>query len=387
MFSSRVPGERQVNRLTAAVAAHRRGGRSILDLTVTNPTTANIPYPSDILDALSHASALTYAPDPFGLLSAREAVAADYARRGISVAPARIVLTASTSEAYSVLLKLLCDPSGAEVLVPAPSYPLFDHLTRLDGVDTHTYALAYHGRWELDDQSVEAAWTDRTRAVLAVSPNNPTGSALSGTELSFLSDRCAQRGAALVVDEVFADYPHRAASVLPATWRGAALTFRLGGLSKSVGLPQVKLGWIVVDGPDAGVHEALERLELILDTYLSVSTPAQIAAPHLIDRGAHVRAAIQQRLDLNLRVIRDAVVAVPAVELLNSDAGWSVVLRVPARRQEEEIVLDLLERHDTLVHPGFFFDFAREAFLVISLLPDPSIFQAGITRLLEYVDA
>jgi hypothetical protein len=247
--------------------------------------------------------------------------------------------------------------------------------------------LTYHGRWELDEESVDAAWTDRTRAVLAVSPNNPTGSALSGTELSFLSDRCAKRGAALVVDEVFADYPHRAAPVLPATWRDAALTFRLGGLSKSVGLPQVKLGWIAVDGPEAAVQEALERLEFILDTYLSVSTPAQIAAPHLIRRGADVRAAIQQRVELNLRVIREAMTAVPAVELLNSDAGWSVVLRVPAGRPEEEIVLDLLEQHDTLVHPGFFFDFAREAFLVISLLPDPPIFQAGITRLLEYVNA
>lgn len=389
MFSSRVPADRQVNPLTAAVAAHRRRGRPLLDLTATNPTTVGLAYPADTLNPLAAASALTYRPEPLGILPAREAVAHDYARRGISVAPSRIVLTASTSEAYSVLLKLLCD-AGDEVLVPAPSYPLFDHLTRLDGVGSRTYHLAYHGRWELDAHSVDTAWTDRIQAVLAVSPNNPTGSVLTPAELSFLSERAGGLDAALIVDEVFADYNHGEPSLKRNEedgWSARALTFRLGGLSKSAGLPQVKLGWIAVDGPERLVNEALDRLGLILDTYLSVSTPVQLAAPDLIARGGVVRQAIQDRIRTNLLALRQAIAAHPAVEALRIEAGWSAVLRVPARRSEEEMVLDLLLEHDTLVHPGFFFDFAHEAFLIVSLLPEPDVFESGITRLLEYVNA
>jgi aspartate/methionine/tyrosine aminotransferase len=369
----------------------------LYDLTLTNPTIANLPYPRDLLDALADRSALTYAPDPFGLRDAREAVAGDYARRGISVAPDRVVLTASTSDAYSVLLKLLCEPAGSDVLVPGPSYPLFDHLTRLDGVTSRTYALTYHGRWELDEDSVDASWTAATRAVLAVSPNNPTGSLLSRGELAFLSERCAEWGAALVIDEVFADYTfdgppeggscRQGAAHAAGAETSGALTFRLGGLSKSAGLPQVKLGWIAVDGPDTVVEDAFDRLALILDTYLSVSTPVQVAAPSLISRGAEIRQAIQRRLETNLRTLRERVAGSPAVALLHLDAGWSAVLRVPARQTEEEMVLRLLGEHDTLVHPGFFFDFAHEAFLVVSLLPEPETFESGVTRLLEFVDA
>lgn len=390
MFSSRVPADRQVNHLTAALAAHRRSGHPLLDLTATNPTTVGLAYPADTLNPLSAASGLTYSPEPLGMNAAREAVADDYARRGISVAPSRIVLTASTSEAYSVLLKLLCDAAGDEVLVPAPSYPLFDHLTRLDGVGSRTYQLAYHGRWELDAHSVDTAWTDRIRAVLAVSPNNPTGSVLTPAELSFLSERAGRFDAALIVDEVFADYPHGESSLNPNEgegWSQRALTFRLGGLSKSAGLPQVKLGWIAIDGPERLVGEALDRLGLILDTYLSVSTPVQLAAPGLIARGGIVRRAIQNRIRTNLHTLREAIAAYPAAEALPTEAGWSAVIRVPARRPEEEMVLDLLHEHDTLVHPGFFFDFAHEAFLIVSLLPEPASFETGVTRLLEYVNA
>lgn len=390
MFSSRVPADRQVNRLTAAVAAHRRSGRPLLDLTATNPTTVGLAYPPDTLKPLAAPAALTYSPEPLGMPAAREAVAGDYARRGISVAPSRIVLTASTSEAYSVLLKLLCDAAGDVVLVPAPSYPLFEHLTRLDGVGSRTYHLEYHGRWELDAQSVNTAWTDRIQAVLAVSPNNPTGSVLTPAELSFLAQRAASLGAALIVDEVFADYPHRDPSFDPMAgdrWWQHALTFRLGGLSKSAGLPQVKLGWIAVDGPESLVDEALDRLGLILDTYLSVSTPVQLATPALIERGGVIRAAIQSRIRRNLHALAQAAAAYPSVELLPGEAGWSAVIRVPGRRSEEEMALDLLHEHDTLVHPGFFFDFAYEAFLIVSLLPEPAVFDAGVSRLLEYVNA
>ena len=395
MFSSRVSGHRATNRLARAVAAHRHSGRPLLDLTVANPTIVGIEYPPGILAPLSDPAALTYAPEPCGLQCAREAVARDYDRRGPGVAtearggvdPGRILLTASTSEAYSLLFKLLCEPAGDEVLVPVPSYPLFDHLTILDGVRPVPYVLEYHGRWEVDLDSVDAAWTSRTRGVLVVTPNNPTGSILSPSELAELDGRCRDRDAALIVDEVFADYPLVDAGrhIPPVT--PSALTFRLGGLSKSAGLPQVKLGWMLVDGPAATVQDALERLELIADTYLSVSTPVQVAASRLLADGAVVRERIQRRVVTNLAALRAAVGRVPSLELLHAEGGWSAVLRVPARESEEEIVLALLERLNTLVHPGFFFDFAQEAYLVVSLLPPPGVFADGIARVLEYFDA
>jgi aspartate/methionine/tyrosine aminotransferase len=329
------------------------------------------------------------------MVTARTAVASDYARRGISVAEDRIVLTASTSEAYSLLFKLLCAPSGDEVLVPAPSYPLFDHLTQLDGVNSRQYALEYHGRWEVDVDSVDRAWTERTRAVLAVSPNNPTGSMLAASEFGALASRCAERDAALIVDEVFADYAF-AGSAGSAGSDGSndardvagerdCLSFHLGGLSKSAGLPQVKLGWIRVDGPDRLVAEACDRLELISDTYLSVSTPVQVAAPALIESGAKIRRQIQDRIRINHVALQAAVAACPSIELLAADGGWSAVLRVPSRWSEEDLVIALLRDRDVLVHPGFFFDFAHEAFLVLSLLPDPAVFADGVTRVMEHV--
>jgi alanine-synthesizing transaminase len=385
MFSTRVPRQLAPNRLSLAVQTRTREGRPLLDLTVTNPTTVGIEYPRDLLSVLAGADGLRYRPEPFGLGRARRAVANDYARRGISVADDRVVLTASTSEAYSVLFKLLCAPAGDDVLVPTPSYPLFEHLTRLDGVMASSYLLSYHGRWELDESSVDEAWSNATRAVLAVSPNNPTGSVLSGHEFDALSSRCAERDAALIIDEVFADYrfadaPHPAPRI-----PHPALTFRLGGLSKSVGLPQVKLGWIAVDGPDDLVRDALDRLELICDTYLSVSTPVQLAAPALLDHGEAVRERIRHRIGINMATLRQMAAPNPAVEVLQTDGGWSAVLRVPSRESEEELVLGLLAHRETLVHPGFFFDFPHEAFVVVSLLPEPATFAEGTGRLLEHV--
>lgn len=386
MFSSRVPGALNVNRLSAAVAAHRAAGRKLVDLTVTNPTMAGIGYDERILAPLAQPRAIVYQPEPFGSFAARAAVAADYARRGISVAEDRIVLTASTSEAYSLLFKLLCAPCGDDVLVPAPSYPLFDHLTRLDGVRSRQYALEYHGRWELDLDSVDDAWTPDTRAVLAVSPNNPTGSMLSDSEFHELASRCAERDAALIVDEVFADYPFATSDRYGAVDSSReCLSFYLGGLSKSAGLPQVKLGWIRVDGPARLAAEALERLELICDTYLSVSTPVQIAAPALIDSGAETRRQILERIRVNHIGLGTAVQMDPAVELLAAEGGWSAVIRVPSRWSEEDLVLSLLADRDVLVHPGFFFDFAHESYLVLSLLPEPAVFADGVARVMEHV--
>ena len=385
MFSSRVPADREPNRLTQALRRARAAGRALLDLTVSNPTRVGLRYPPDALAPLAQPMANTYDPDPRGLPAARAAVANELARRGISVASDRIVLTASTSEAYSFLFKLLCSADGDAVLVPAPSYPLFDYLTRLDGVAPRQYRLEYHGRWIVDEASVDEAWSDRVRAVLAVSPNNPTGSILSAAELQRLSERCAARGAALILDEVFADYRFLpdVASYTPA----ACLTFRLGGLSKSAGLPHVKLGWIAIEGPDRLEAEALDRIEVIADTYLSVSTPVQVAAPELTACGAAIRAQILERINGNRDRLGEIAPPGSALEALPIEGGWSAVVRVPATQPEEDLVLDLLELHDVVVHPGYFFDFPHESFLVVSLLPEPATFVEGLRRIAERVRA
>jgi aspartate/methionine/tyrosine aminotransferase len=385
--SSRLPTDLSPNRLTQALRRARQSRQPLLDLTLTNPTAAGFDYPADVLAPLAAADGLRYEPHAFGLPVAREAVAGDYRRRGIEIDTDRIVLTASTSEAYSVLFKLLCQPWGDDVLVPAPSYPLFDHLTRLDGVRAVPYRLEYHGRWSVDLSSVDAAWTDRTRAVLAVSPNNPTGSVLTAAELRELRHRCAERGAALILDEVFADYPLQDGRPPEIAADDSSLTFRLGGLSKSAGLPQVKLGWIGLEGPPSRVTAALEGLELVCDTYLSVSTPVQVAAPALIRSGAAVRVQILDRVRRNYGALRQASDGVPAVQVLACEGGWSAVLRVPATRSEDDLVLGLLEDRHVLVHPGYFFDFPHEAFLVFSLLPRPDVFDRAIGYVLERADA
>jgi hypothetical protein len=351
-------------------------------LTESNPTRVGIPYPANLLNALADPSAAVYDPEPFGLLQARQAVAADHQRRGADVRPEQVVLTASTSEAYSWLFKLLCDP-GDSVLVPRPSYPLFDHLTALEGVHAAAYDLEYHGRWSIDMSSLAAA-PATVRALLVVSPNNPTGSYLSIDELTQVTRICHDRGWALIVDEVFADYPLDADTPLTdIATRSDVLTFSLAGLSKTVGLPQLKLGWMIAGGPPQERDEALTVLELIADTFLSVATPVQVAASHLLTMGAAVREAIQQRVRENLGALRDAAARVPACDVLPVEGGWSAVLRVPSVVPEERLVLDLLERERIVVHPGYFFDFPDEAYLIISLLPERHVFTDAAPRLLR----
>jgi aspartate/methionine/tyrosine aminotransferase len=382
MFSDRLPPHAETNRLTQAIAALRARRAPFTDLTASNPTQAGIPYPGDLLTALADSRALVYEPDPRGLAAARAAVAADHARRGAVVDATHVVLTASTSEAYTWLFKLLCNP-GDSVLVPRPSYPLFEHLTRLEGVRAVPYDLEYHGRWEVDVASLAAAPAD-ARALLVVSPNNPTGSYVSARELEQLTAFCRGRGCALVADEVFADYALDAVHpVTDLATRAGVLAFTLGGLSKSLGLPQLKLGWMVVGGPPDDRDRALDALELIADSFLSVGTPVQVAAPTLLTRAAPVRAAIHARVRRNLDAARAAVAREPACELLRTEAGWAAVLRIPATRGEETFVLDLLERERILVHPGYFFDFRAEAFVVVSLLPPEDLFADAITRLVD----
>ena len=324
MFSTRLPAALGSNRIAAAVSARRAARRPFIDLTVSNPTTSGFAYEPSLLAAMASPEALVYAPDPRGLRSAREAVASDYGRRGDRVDPDRIVVTSSTSEAYSALLKVLCNP-GDDVLVPQPSYPLFEHLLALDAVRGVPYALDEHGAWALDIEAIERALTPRSRALLLVSPNNPTGSYVSAGEFDQLLMLAERRDLAIIADEVFVDYALDSdVAQRRARFVGAerALVCSLGGLSKSVGLPQVKLAWAALAGAPASVEAALDRLEHVCDTYLSVSTPVQQALPDLLRRGASVREQIHARVWANRNCAQELVAAVPSCRLLPVSGGW-----------------------------------------------------------------
>jgi hypothetical protein len=361
----------------------RAEGRDLVDLVLSNPTRAGLDYPSDLLAPLSHPRGLTYDPHPRGLEEARRAVMDDYGRRGLSVPADRIVLTAGTSEAYSLLFRLFADPDD-EVLVPRPSYPLFDYLTRFDHLTARTYDLEYQGAWSIDVGSVERALTPRTKALLAVSPNNPTGSYVKGGELGRLATLCASRGVLLIVDEVFADYelrPGAGADAGRVVECREGLVVSLGGLSKSAGLPQVKLGWMALAGSDDLIVWALEGLELICDTYLTVSTPVQAAASDLLARAAPVRAQIQQRVIRNYQMLVRRSMETPACRVLDAEGGWYAVIQVPTLGSEDDLVVDLANRHGVLAHPGYFFDFVRESYLIVSLLPAEPAFSEGVERI------
>ena len=380
MFSSRTAWNRAPNVLARAAAeARRRGG--LVDLTETNPTAVGLRAPAEILALLADPGAAAYEPDPMGWRPAREAVAALYARRGATVAPDAIVLTSGTSEAYAHAFKLLCEPGDA-VLVPRPSYPLFQFLADVESVEVVPYPLAYDGAWHIRPSDVAAARTERTRALVVVAPNNPTGSYLKADEWAQLSAFCAGEGLAVIADEVFAEFPLRgdAARVRTVAGDGPALVLALDGLSKSCGLPQMKLAWIAVCGPPALREEALARLELIADTFLSVGTPIQRAAPRILEAAPRLRPPILERVTGNLAALREALAGTPAT-VLDVEGGWSAVVRVPSTRGEEEWVMALLAEDGVLVHPGYFFDFPAEAYLVLSLLPEPGAFAEGARRL------
>ncbi len=414
MFSRRLQWPYPPNRLSRLLEEKRARGASVLDLTESNPTRVGLEYSAESIAAALHDPAVAaYEPSPRGLEAARAAVASRLAQRGLRADPGRIVLTAGTSEAYSYLWKLLADP-GDVVLVPRPSYPLFDYLAALDGLGVAGYPLHDDDdRWGIDFAALEAACGPTggraPRAIVVVNPNNPTGSALRESERARLEEIAARAGAAIVSDEVFLDFldpppapgsrggpGDRIVSLLQeasaprtggsAAGRSGPLKFALGGLSKSCGLPQMKLGWIVVDGPDGPVAEALDRLDLIADTYLSVGTPVQRAAARLLEIGGPIRAAIQKRIEENLGALRRAVGPASACRVLPRDGGWYAVVQVPAVVTEEDRILALLADDDVLVHPGYFFDFPREAYLVLSLLPDPVTFREAARRILARVE-
>ena len=384
MFSSRLHWDLRPNHLAQVLGALRRQRAEIVDLTESNPTHAGLSYPEElILGAFQDKRALVYEPVPAGMRAAREIVAGYYAARGLIVDPACVFLTASTSESYGWLFKLLAD-AGDEVLVPRPSYPLFEFLAQMELVGVIQYPLVYSDGWSIDLDALAQAVTGRTRAIVLVNPNNPTGSFVKHGELERLVELCEERGLALISDEVFADYrfgpdPERVPSL---TGIDEVLTFCLSGLSKVAGLPQMKLGWIIIGGPPALRSEAMERLELVADTYLSVGTPVQHALPGLLEAGESVRQQITARVGENLAFLRERIDDDSAARVLQVEGGWYATVRVPRTKTEEQWCLDLLQQDKVLVQPGFFYDFESEAYLVLSLLTPQDAFREGIRRLI-----
>jgi alanine-synthesizing transaminase len=376
MLSRRTGWDLAANAFAARLEALRAAGRPLLDLTESNPTRVGLSWPAaELAAALAHPQIATWEPTPRGLPEARAAVAGYLAGRGAASSPESILLTASTSEAYVALLDVLCDP-GDEVLVPAPAYPLLDLLADLAGVSLVRYPLRFDGEWHVDLAALREAVGPRTRAVVVVSPSNPTGALLAPPELAALEALCAGRGLALVGDEVFAD---TALAPVPsvATAR-ACLAFHLSGLSKVCGLPQLKVGWIAAAGPEPLVRPALARLEVVLDVSLSVSGPAQLALPALLARRETFLAPLRARLAAN-RAALAAVRGAP-FDALPAAGGWSAVLRTGETADEEALALALLD-DGVAVQPGFLYDFARRGHLVLSLLPPPEVFAEGLARI------
>ncbi len=400
VFSRRTHWQRSPNRISAALEKHRCSGKEVFDLTASNPTNIGLRYDAaEILASLSHRSALVYRPEATGLAVAREAVAAYYRDRGDEISPERILLTTSTSEAYSFVFRLLCD-SGDEVLVPAPSYPLFAFLADINDIKLRSYPLFYDHGWHVDLHALETAMGERTRAVMLVHPNNPTGSYVKAGEAAKLNAVCAERGIALLADEVFLDFNLQGASypscVHPITRSPdhqmslpdppIALTFTLSGLSKISGLPQMKFAWIVVSGPDELAREALARLEIIADTFLSMNAPVQLAAPALFAQRHDFQRQLMARIHANLAELDRQLARQSACQRLLLEGGWYAVLRVPVTRTDEDLAIELLENKSVLVHPGHFYDFPADGYLVVSLIAQEEEFGEGTSRMINYIN-
>jgi alanine-synthesizing transaminase len=384
MFSRRTDWKLAANRFTNALDEARASGSELIDLTISNPTRAGLIYDSAaILDALRNDRSLDYDPQSKGLLSAREAVTGYYRDRGETVDPESLILTTGTSEAYSFVFRLLANP-GDEILVAKPSYPLFDFLADLQDVKLIPYSLIYDHGWQIDSHTLEQAVTEKSRAIVLVHPNNPTGSYVSPPERERLNELCRKHNLALLVDEVFLDYGHDGSGAQSFVGNNAALTFALSGISKISALPQMKLGWIAVSGPGAQVKPALDRLELIADTYLSVSAPVQWAASTFVEQRKSIQAQLVARIRKNLTGLNRRLAAHTMCSRLELEAGWYAVLRVPVTRSDEELAISLLQEKRVIVHPGHFYDFPQEGYLVLSLIAEEDHFDEGVQRLLNF---
>jgi aspartate/methionine/tyrosine aminotransferase len=387
MFSNRTNWRLSPNALTRAIEEARSSGQEILDLTVSNPTRVGVrPDPEIVLAALANPEAMHYDPQPRGLLEARQAVCRYYreSHEVFDLDPERLILTTSTSEAYSYVFRLLCNPAD-EILVPKPSYPLFEFLADLADVKLVPYPLFYDHGWQIDFDSLYKAATARSRAVILVHPNNPTGSYVSAAETAALNAFCRDYGLALIVDEVFLDYAHDGAPRSSFLSNADALTFTLSGVSKISALPQMKLAWVATSGPKEMVAEAGARLEIVADTYLSMNAPVQLAAPVLLDQRKQIQPILLDRLRVNLAELDRQLAGRPSCTRLLVEGGWYVILRVPAIESDEDLAIRLLRKASVSVHPGHFYDFPNEGHLILSLITEPADFREGVARLLQVV--
>jgi aspartate/methionine/tyrosine aminotransferase len=382
MFAERTKWNLAPNRLSQALARHRAVGKPLVDLTASNPTECGFAYDqSAILEALGNPAALQYEPAPRGLASARQAVCKYYAERGALPGVEDILLTTSTSEAYAYVFRLLCNP-GDEVLIPAPSYPLFDFLAEIQDTKLVRYPLIYDHGWEIDFHGLEQAITPRTRAIIVVHPNNPTGHYTKRAEVEKLNAICSARVLALIVDEVFLDFSFRVEQ--PSSFAGNrdALTFTLSGLSKTCGLPQMKAAWVVTSGPQELKRDAFARLEVIADTYLSMNAPVQLALPSFLAQRRTFQEQVMVRVRRNLAELDRQLALQKVCSRLEVEGGWYALLRVPATHSDEDLALTLLDEKGAYVHPGHFYDFPSEGYLVVSLLVEEVPFSQGMTSIL-----
>ncbi|MGC2185218.1 MAG: pyridoxal phosphate-dependent aminotransferase [Terriglobales bacterium] len=386
MFSRRTDWTLTPNRFTEAQREVSGAGREVLDLTVSNPIRAGLRYDTEaILNSLKNPQAMDYDPQPKGLHSAREAVAAYYREQHSELFdPESLLLTTSTSEGYSYVFRLLCNPDD-ELLVPKPSYPLFEFLAELQDVKLVSYPLLYDHGWQMDFPSLSRAMTSRTRAVVVVHPNNPTGSYVGAAERTQLNAFCREHGLALIVDEVFLDYPHDGAPRSSFVLNPDVLTFTLSGLSKISGLPQMKLAWVATSGPAPVVATAMDRLEVIADTYLSMNAPIQLAATVLLEQRKNIQPLLLDRLRVNLSELDAQLKGQRSTQRLQVDGGWYAVLRVPVTRTDEDLAIALLRQASVLVHPGHFYDFPRDGYLIVSLLSPLTEFREGTRRMLDFL--
>ncbi len=383
MFAKRTNWNLAPNRLSEALTVYRAAGKPLKDLSVSNPTECGFEYDrSAILNALSNPATLSYEPNPRGLESARRAVAGYYAERKDEVSIEDIFLTTSTSEAYSYVFRTLCNP-GDELAIPSPSYPLFDFLADIQDVSLVRYPLLYDHGWQIDFHALEQAITPRTRGVIVVHPNNPTGHFAKHAEIAKLNSICAAREMAIIADEVFLDFTLEENPPASFAANRGALTFTLSGLSKISGLPQMKAAWLIVSGPQQWKSEALAHLEVIADTYLSVNAPVQLAIPRFLEQRHAFRKQVISRVRRNLAELDRQLAAQKASSRLTVEGGWCVVLRVPATRSDEDLAIELLTTQGVSVHPGHFYEFASDGYLVVSLITPERIFAEGTSRLLS----
>ena len=384
MFASRTNWNLKPNRLAEALERHKSGGRRLLDLSASNPTECGFKYDAPaIMRSLCAPASLQYRPDPKGLKSARQAVSDYYAEHREGIAIDDLILTASTSEAYSFIFRLLCNP-GDELLIPTPGYPLFDFLADVNDVKLVRYPLFYDHGWHIDMHALKQAITPRTRGIIVVHPNNPTGYFTKPEEIAQLNQMCSANKMAIIADEVFLDFSFGAPQKSFAA-NADALTFTMSGISKISGLPQIKFAWLAVSGPADIKREALARLEMIADTYLSLNAPIQLAAPVLLQQRKHFQEQLMSRVRANLAELDAQLTGNRQISRLLVEGGWYAVLRIPATRTDEEFALELLEKFDVYLHPGHYYDFPRDGYVVVSMITPEQDFHEGMARILSAV--